>query len=153
MWQLAFYQFYFLLLYAWFVHIADTFVTTQKQYWWDVNFETMHQQLFQIVTIMERWIIDEKWRFVKSIKHLKRSDKKVRWRCAAHTKSIQIVSQEGIKGPDTMANLVWANTYVSGYVMNDSVDIIIGSTYALHTSLGVFAPQLASIHWHAIGTK
>jgi len=32
-------------------------------------------------------------------------------------KSIQVGSQHGIKGPATMANLVWANTNISGYVM------------------------------------
>ena len=52
-----------------------------------------------------------------------------------------------------MANLVWANTYISGYVMHNSVGVIVCSTQALHTSMCVFAPQLASIHWHAIGTK
>jgi len=26
---------------------------------------------------------------------------------------MQIVSQQDIKGPDTMANLVWANTYIT----------------------------------------
>jgi len=43
-------------------------------------------------------------------------------------KSIQIVSQQGIKGPDTTANLVRANTYISGYVMHNSVGIVIRST-------------------------
>ena len=52
-----------------------------------------------------------------------------------------------------MANLVWANTYISGYAMHKSVGIIVCSAQALHTCLCVFAPQLASIHWHAIGTK
>ena len=52
-----------------------------------------------------------------------------------------------------MANLVCANTYISGYVMHNSIGIVICSTEALHTSLRVFAPQLASIHLYAIGTK
>jgi len=39
-----------------------------------------------------------------------------------------IVSQQGIKRPDTMANLVWANTNISGYVMHNSVGIAICST-------------------------
>jgi len=43
-------------------------------------------------------------------------------------KTIQIVSQQGIKGPNTMVNLVWANTYISGYVMHGSVDIIVRNT-------------------------
>jgi len=58
---------------------------------------------------------EENWRFVKSIRHLMRSDIKVKWRCASYKKSIQIVCQQGIKGSDTMANLlVWANTCISG---------------------------------------
>jgi len=44
---------------------------------------------------------------------MKRSDKKVRLRCASYKKLIQIVSQQGTKGFNTMANLVWAN--ISGY--------------------------------------
>ena len=67
--------------------------TTQKQYWWDANSETIHGQLLHSVsTIQEHWTIEEKWRFVKSIKHLKRSNKKVGWRCASYKKSIQVVS-------------------------------------------------------------
>ena len=70
------------------------FFTTQNIYWWDANTETIHQQLLHLVFIMQEcWIIEEKWRFVKSIRHLKRSNKKVRWRCASYKKSIQIVSQ------------------------------------------------------------
>jgi len=103
--------------------------TTQKQYWWESNTETIHGQLLHLVsTIQERWIIEEKWRFVKSIRHLKHSNKKVGWRCVSYKKSIQVVSQHGIKGPDTMANLVWANTNISGYVMPNSVGIVICST-------------------------
>jgi len=41
---------------------------------------------------------------------------------------MQIVSQQGIEGPDTISNLVWVNTYISGYVIHDSVSIIIRST-------------------------
>jgi len=38
----------------------------------------------------------------KSIRHLKQSDKKViDAHCAVYKKSIQIVSQQNIKGPDT----------------------------------------------------
>jgi len=44
-----------------------------------------------------------------------------------------------------MANLVWANTHISGYVMHNSIGIVICSTKSLHTSLRVFVPQLASI--------
>jgi len=58
-----------------------------------------------------------------------------------------------IKGPDTMANLVWANTCISGYVTQYSAGIFIRSTQAQHAGLCIFAPQLARIHWHAIGTK
>jgi len=45
-----------------------------------------------------------------------------------------------------MANLVWANTNISGYVMHNSIGIVMRSTYALHIGLRVLAPQLASIH-------
>ena len=65
---------------------------TQKQYWWDANSETIHGQLLHLASIQECWIIEEKWRFVKSIRHLKRSNKKVGWRCASYKKSIQVVS-------------------------------------------------------------
>ena len=34
-----------------------------------------------------------------------------------------------------MAHLVWANTYISGYVMHNSGGIIVCSTQALHTGL------------------
>jgi len=34
---------------------------------------------------------------------------------------MQVGSQHGIKGPDTMANLVWANTHISGYVLHNSI--------------------------------
>ena len=111
------------------VHSVHIISTTQKQNWWDANTETTHEQLLHSVsTIQEPWIIEEKWRFVKSIRHLKRSNKKVGWRCASYKKSIQFVSQHGIKGPDTMACLVWANTYVSGYVMHNSIGIVTRST-------------------------
>jgi len=59
-----------------------------------------HQQLYQLVTVMQQ-------HYVKSIRHLKRLDKKVRWRCTTLQEAIQIISQEGIKSPDVMANLMW----------------------------------------------
>jgi len=63
----------------------------------------MHQQLLQLVSIIqELWIIEEKLWFVESIRHLKRTNEKVGWRCASYKKSIEIVSQQGIKCPDTM---------------------------------------------------
>ena len=74
------------------VYTVSTYFTTQKQYWWDANSETIHGQLLHLVSIQVCWIIEEKWRFVKSIRHLKRSNKKVGWRCASHKKSIQVVS-------------------------------------------------------------
>ena len=42
-----------------------------------------------------------------------------------------------------MANLVWASTHISGYVMRNSIGIVMCNTEALHTGLRVFAPQLA----------
>ena len=38
---------------------------------------------------------------------------------------MQIVFKQGIKGPDTMVNLVWANAYISGYVKHNSAGIIV----------------------------
>jgi len=40
-----------------------------------------------------------------------------------------------------MANQVWANTNISGYVMHNSIGIVICSTQALYTGLHVFAPR------------
>jgi len=110
------------------VYTVSTYFTTQKQYWWDANSETIHGQLLHLFSIQECWIIEEKWRFVKSIRHLKRSNIKVGWRCPSYKKSIQVVSQHGIKGRDTMDNLVWVNTHISGYVMHNSIGIVICST-------------------------
>jgi len=72
---------YFLFLVR--TQCPDIFAT-QKQYWWDANSETIHEQLLHLVSIQECWIIEEKWRFVKSIRHLKRSYKKIGWRCASY---------------------------------------------------------------------
>ena len=74
------------------VYTVSTYFTTQKQYWWEANSETIHRQLLHLFSIQECWIIEEKWRFVKSIRHLKRSNKKVGWRWASYKKSIQLVS-------------------------------------------------------------
>ena len=43
---------------------------------------------------------------------MKKLDEDEQWK-----KSIQIASHQAIKGPDTMANLAWANTNISGYVI------------------------------------
>ena len=59
------------------VYTVSTYFTTQKQYWWDADYETIHGQLLHLFSIQECWIIEEKWRFVKSIRHLKRSNKKL----------------------------------------------------------------------------
>jgi len=74
-----------------------------------------------------------------------RTDEKIRWKCPSYKKSIQFFSQQGVKNPDTMANLTWANTYISGIVMREAWDcnsggIVIRSTLALHTGLCVFDP-------------
>ena len=110
------------------VYTVSTYFTTQKQYWWDANSEKIHGQLLHLFSIQECCIIEEKWTFVKSIRYMKRSNNKVGWRCASYKKSIQVVSLHGIKGPDTMANLVWANTHISGYVMHNSIGVVICST-------------------------
>ena len=49
-------------------------------------------------------------------------------------KSIQIVSQQGIKSPDTMAILVWVNTYISGYV-TEMITILFSAFCAMTPSL------------------
>jgi len=69
------------------------------------QFSNNYGQLESI--IQEHWITQEIWRFVKSIRHLKQTNKKVGSRCASYKKSIQIIYQQGIKIPDTMADLVW----------------------------------------------
>jgi len=126
----------------------------QKQCWWDAYTGTTHQQLYLLVTVIqEREIFKEKWRFVNNIRHLKRSDKKVQWRYTMLQEAIQIISQQGIKSHYMMANLVWVNTYLSAYVVYNSIRIVVCSTWALHTSQCVFAQQLPSIYWHAIHTK
>jgi len=38
---------------------------------------------------------------------------------------MQVVSQQGIKGPDSMAIMVWANTNISGYLRHNSIGIVI----------------------------
>jgi len=86
----------------------------------------MHQQLLQLVTVIqERYILEGNLRFVKSIRHLKRLDKRLDEGAQRLKKTIEIVSQQGIKDPYTMVNLVWANAYISGYVMHDSVFTIV----------------------------
>ena len=66
---------------------------------------------------------------------------------------LQIVGKQGIKGPDVIVNVVWVKMYIYGYVMHNSLSIVAGNSQALHTSLGIFVPKLASIQWHAIGTE
>jgi len=41
---------------------------------------------------------------------------------------------------------------ISGYAMHNSEGFIVCSPDVLHTSLCVFAPPLARIYWHGIGT-
>jgi len=41
---------------------------------------------------------------------------------------MQIFYKQGIKGPDIMVNLVWANAYISGYVMHNLVGIVVGNS-------------------------
>ena len=36
------------------------------------------------------------------------------------------ILKQGIKGPDIMVNLVWVNTYISEYLMHNSVGIVVG---------------------------
>jgi len=39
-----------------------------------------------------------------------------------------IVLKQGVKGTVRMINLVWANTYIPGYVMHKSVGIVVGNS-------------------------
>jgi len=64
--------FYFLCLV--FTRQCPHIFATQKQYSWDANSETIHGPLLHLASIQECWIIEEKWRFVKSIRHLKWSN-------------------------------------------------------------------------------
>jgi len=43
-------------------------------------------------------------------------------------KAIVFVSEQGIKDPDTMVNLVWVNIYISGCAMHNSVGIDVCSS-------------------------
>ena len=54
-------------------------VATQRQCWWYAYNEATHRQLVQLVTVTHERS-GGKWRFVKSIRHLKWSDKKIRWK-------------------------------------------------------------------------
>jgi len=37
---------------------------------------------------------------------------------------MDIVCKQGIKGHDIMVNLIWANSYITVYVMHNAVDIV-----------------------------
>jgi len=43
-------------------------------------------------------------------------------------KALHVASQQGIKSLNTVVNLVWVNTYISGYAMHNSVGIVVCST-------------------------
>jgi len=109
--NIAFYQLYFLLFLCLVcTRCTQDFFTTQKQCWWDANTETMHQKLLQLVVIkQERWKIEEKWRFVKCIRHFKQSDKKVRWRCAAYKNRYKLSVSKASKVLTQL--LTWLSIY------------------------------------------
>jgi len=87
-------------------------VAKQRHYWRKTDTKITHQQLLQLVIVMqERCTVKEKWRFIKSIRPLKRIRSKNGWICTLLIESIQIVSKQGIKYLDKMVNLVWAITY------------------------------------------
>ena len=62
--------------YAWTVHIIHIFFTTQNQYWWDANNETIHQQLgyciwspsYRIIELLRKMKICKKRQTFESIK-------------------------------------------------------------------------------------
>ena len=98
----------------------------------------------------KRW---EKGRFAQYIEQLKWTDKKVVSKCASLNKSIQIVSNQGIKSPDEISSLMLAKTYVSGKVMQNSTDMFVGNANVFHTGPCVVATQLTGIHLQAIGIR
>ena len=105
---------------TWKYSTRKVLVATLRQYWYNTNTQPTHQQLLQLVTVIqERYIVEEKLRFVKRIRPLKWSNKKIRWRCTSFSlavifiirctslnKTMHIVSKQGIKGADIiMVNL------------------------------------------------
>ena len=49
--------------------IREDLIATQRQYWRKGDTETRHQQLLQLFTVIQvREIVEEKWRFVRSIR-------------------------------------------------------------------------------------
>jgi len=66
-------------LHIWLAHIIDrnrempqskwkVLIAMHRQYWKQTNTETTHQQLLHLGTVIqEHWMMEEKWRFVKSI--------------------------------------------------------------------------------------
>jgi len=98
------------------------------QCWWDANTETIPQQILQLSSIIqEHWIIEEKWRFVKSIWHLKRLNKKVDEDAHRIKNRYKLfVSRASKVLTQWLTWLGW--THISGYVMHNSVSIVISST-------------------------
>jgi len=79
-------------------------------------------------------VIEDKWRFVKSIRHLKRSEINVGWRCATFKKMIQIVSQ--LTG---QSSFVWCKICVTTLVEKIAENLPIHDAhYRKKTFLQVF---------------
>jgi len=64
----------------------------------------------------------------KKHRHLKRSNKKLDEDLHRIRNRYKLFVSRVSKVLTIMANLVWANTYISGYVMRNSIGIVIRST-------------------------
>ena len=101
------------------------FVATQKQYWWDGCTRPTHHQLLQLLTVIQKsYIIAEKWRSVKTIRHLKRSDKKVGWRYATFWNRYRLFLDKAWKVSKQWLTWWGRTLYISEYVMHNSVGVV-----------------------------
>jgi len=63
----------------------------------------------------------------KRITPLKLSDKKNLMKTRIGKRSHTDNFKQGIKGPDIIVNLVWANSFISGYIMHNSAGTVVGN--------------------------
>jgi len=52
-----------------------------------------------------------------------------------------------------MYGLIWANTYVPGNIMENSMDTFVGNAEVFNTGQCVSAPQLSGVYWYGVSTK
>jgi len=65
-------------------------------------------------------------------------------------KSHTNIFNQGIECPNEIGNLMWAYTYVPCGVMQNSIGNLADNAETFNARLYVSAPQLSSIHWHAV---